>query len=516
MSLQNKSQKKILEQIRAVDESVAHIKFSHITVYKGNFTVRFNMICDKAVSVEVKQKIEKVIDEYVPGSFDGVEVSVRKVVADDSLVVKAVYDYIKDNCRSLAHSVNMGDVSVNSQSDIIIITLKLEDDAIDYFESNGIDDDILNYLGNNFCESFKITYESKGSTPVDKQMLELKLTDSDFKRLIFRTFKVSDVTKLFDNDDNDLAMYIADVKANTGAVALAGEITSIKELKTKKDKPYFVIELYDRTGRITGRLFTNKSNVDKAKKLFVGSQIIIKGEVGSYNGYADLRIKSVNLCRLPLDFVPMEKPSRAPADEYKVIFPEKIDSISQNNFLEEEKQLPDCIKNNVFVVLDIETTGIEIADGNKITEIGAVKIKNGIICEKFGSLLNPGRSIPQEIVSLTGITDEMVKDCPSFEDIASDLFKFCDGAYIVAHNAPFDMGYIKHFSKEQDYVYNNPIIDTVPLAREVLPSLRHHKLNNLTDYFGIELVHHRAWNDAYATAKVFLELIKIKKCLPNV
>ena len=76
MSIQNKTQKKILEQIRAVDESVAHIKFSHITVYKGNFTVRFNMICDKAVSVEVKQKIEKVIDEYVPGSFDGVEVSV--------------------------------------------------------------------------------------------------------------------------------------------------------------------------------------------------------------------------------------------------------------------------------------------------------------------------------------------------------------------------------------------------------------------------------------------------------
>ena len=99
--------------------------------------------------------------------------------------------------------------------------------------------------------------------------------------------------------------------------------------------------------------------------------------------------------------------------------------------------------------------------------------------------------------------------------MVGDFFKFCDGAIIVAQNAQFDMGFVKYYSKPHEYFYNHRVLDTVTIAREMLPKLKNHKLNTLAEHFKIDLIHHRAWNDAYATAKIFIELIKMKKCLPN-
>ena len=175
---------------------------------------------------------------------------------------------------------------------------------------------------------------------------------------------------------------------------------------------------------------------------------------------------------------------------------------------------PECLKGKTFVIIDFETTGT-LPQEDKITEIGAVKMVDGKVIEKFATMVNPERKIPDVVVELTGITDEMVADAPKFEEIAGDLYKFCYGSIIVAHNLPFDYAFLKNMSKPLNYIYSNRGIDTVTFAREVLPQLGHHKLNNICEYFGIELVHHRAYNDAYATAQAFKEMVKLKGELPE-
>ena len=160
---------------------------------------------------------------------------------------------------------------------------------------------------------------------------------------------------------------------------------------------------------------------------------------------------------------------------------------------------------NTTVVFDIETTGFDKVN-DKITEIGAVKIVDGVITERFSTFVNPEIPIPEKITQITGITDDMVRDCKSIEEILPEFTDFCGDAVLVAHNAAFDMGFIKEAAKEpiaQSY------IDTVELARALMPELSAHKLNVVAPALGISLEgHHRAVNDAEATAQVYIEFIR--------
>jgi len=165
--------------------------------------------------------------------------------------------------------------------------------------------------------------------------------------------------------------------------------------------------------------------------------------------------------------------------------------------------------NQPFIVLDIETTGLD-ANNDRITEIGAVKIVGKEIVDYFHTLVNPGIPIPPRIVELTGITDEMVKDAPTIENVLTKFRYFCGDAALVAHNAPFDIGFIKEKAKAIDWEIINPIVDTLTLSRELLTDLKSHKLDLVAKHMGIRLEnHHRAVDDARATAEIFIKLINI-------
>jgi DNA polymerase-3 subunit alpha (Gram-positive type) len=104
----------------------------------------------------------------------------------------------------------------------------------------------------------------------------------------------------------------------------------------------------------------------------------------------------------------------------------------------------------------------------------------------------------------------MVKDSPKIGAIIPDFMKFIDGAILVAHNAEFDLKFIKRFAGGEEYEIKNKVLDTMEIARSCLPQLRHHDLHTIADHFGIVFHHHRALSDAYATAEAFIELMKIK------
>lgn len=166
---------------------------------------------------------------------------------------------------------------------------------------------------------------------------------------------------------------------------------------------------------------------------------------------------------------------------------------------------------DTYVVFDIETTGFSsIAD--RIIEIGAVKVENGRITDKFSTFVNPKRPIPFQITQLTGITDEMVMEYPDIEIILPQFLEFVGDAPLVAHNAGFDVGFIEQNCRYQDIEPHFVSVDTVALARVLLPSLSKYKLDVVAKALNISLEnHHRAVDDAGATAEIFVKFIEMLK-----
>lgn len=165
---------------------------------------------------------------------------------------------------------------------------------------------------------------------------------------------------------------------------------------------------------------------------------------------------------------------------------------------------------DTFVVFDIETTGLS-RETDGITEIGAVKVRGGEIIDRFSTFVNPEKSISAEITKLTGITNEMVADAPPIREILPDFLAFCGDAVLVAHNAGFDTGFIRvNAERKCGIEVKNTVLDTLELSRSLLPHLQKHKLNILCEHLGISLEgHHRAVNDAEATAELFLRFVEM-------
>lgn len=161
------------------------------------------------------------------------------------------------------------------------------------------------------------------------------------------------------------------------------------------------------------------------------------------------------------------------------------------------------------VVFDIETTGFG-AKRDKIIEIGAVKLINGEITDRFSTFVNPGIPIPANIETLTHISDDMVASAPGIEQVLPEFLQFCEGCILVAHNASFDTGFIRAKAAEQQLPYSFTVVDTVGLARVLLPQLGRYKLNIVAKELGISLEgHHRAVNDAEATAGIYQKLLSM-------
>ena len=162
-----------------------------------------------------------------------------------------------------------------------------------------------------------------------------------------------------------------------------------------------------------------------------------------------------------------------------------------------------------YVVFDIETTGFSAAS-DKIIEIGAVRVENGQITDRFSEFVNPQRPIPLRIQKLTNIDDSMVEDAQPIEIVLPRFIDFCRGTVLVAHNADFDTGFIRHNCRLMGLDYDFTHVDTLAAARSFLPGLKNYKLDTVTEALGCVLNgHHRAVNDAEATAAMFIKLIDL-------
>lgn len=503
----------VLNRLRGLAPELANLKIKNITLSKSG-RATFDFICDKAIYADTRDLLINEIREQIPSFFSDLAVNVTKIVADSELVAREIISYLSSGHMSVAHAIKQEDVSYSNVTGIGEFTLTLDSDIYGYFDDNKVLDDIANHLEDCFCGKFIGKLKDTGKIDTDTSILNEKVNSADYETIKCRRFAVNDVVRLWGEEIDSSAVYIADAELVSGNVTFAGKIDAINQKETKKGKPFYILEINDSTGVISGKIFMTKEKEKKMEKINVGSQIIARGELSLFNGMPSFKIDDLSYCELPTDFKPVERESKSVPSQYSVVFPEPIVEVTQSFLFSNEREVESCMLGKTFVVLDIETTGVHYTEGDKITEIGAVRIVDGKIVDKFQTLVNPGIKISQEITTLTGIDDEMVKDAPPFDKVVPDLFRYVDGAYIVAHNIEFDYKFIKFMSKDTGYVFKNEGIDTLAFSREVLKGMKNYKLNTVCGHFGIEFLHHRALSDAHATAKLLLELVAIKKSLP--
>ena len=190
---------------------------------------------------------------------------------------------------------------------------------------------------------------------------------------------------------------------------------------------------------------------------------------------------------------------------------EKIESSWQPGFDEAGLALQDT----TFVIVDLETTGAAPTAGNGITEIGAVKVRGGEVVGEFNTFVNPGIPLPDFITNLTGITDQMLANAPTIRSVFGTFLEFAgphSEVFLVAHNAPFDMGFLKAAAKTAGYQWPKyRVLDTVSLARLLVgyDEVPNYKLGTLAQFFNTEVSpNHRALDDAKATVEVLHGLIE--------
>ena len=237
--------------------------------------------------------------------------------------------------------------------------------------------------------------------------------------------------------------------------------------------------------------------------------IIAVGDVNKgLSGRLTCYIKKLSLAT----FKRVEKIVETPSGRHKqVVFTEPIETKAQSNLFEDKPIYNDNIMNNTFVVFDIETTGLD-PETCEITEIGAVKVVGGVIKERFASFVKPKGKIPKEVQQLTHITDEMVANAPSVEDVLQDFYDFTRGCVISGYNIiGFDMNFIRKAAQKCGLKFDNDLLDTLIVARTSGLRVSNYKLGTVVSALGITLEGaHRAYNDAHATAQVLLALSKKK------
>ena len=235
--------------------------------------------------------------------------------------------------------------------------------------------------------------------------------------------------------------------------------------------------------------------------------------------HGSVRLNLMNKLCLYVDKIalatPIEKEQEEqnmPKIEGNVVEIEKLTALEQDTMFGRAINYNDKISGKTIVVFDIETTGLDPAT-DQIIELGAVKIVDGNIVEKFSTFVKPTKKIPYEVEDLTGISNEMVENAPPIEYVIKEFYDFTRGCTLSGHNIiGFDIKFVRREAENLGLDFDNPIIDTLNEARSKLLKLSKFNLGTVVKYLGLTLEGaHRAWNDAYATAQVLLKLNEVHK-----
>jgi DNA polymerase III epsilon subunit family exonuclease len=272
----------------------------------------------------------------------------------------------------------------------------------------------------------------------------------------------------------------------------------------------FVLE--DFTGEISGVFFPKKGEEDLLEKVAENSTVIVCGDIKDVSLFGiSIRIKSLSFCTLPDEWE--EKIDyKKEKSYYEYVFPEDMVYTDQVGLfsLGGEPEVAPYLKQHDIVVFDFETTGKYPYGGDKIIEIGAVKVINGAITQKFHTLVDPKMHIPEESTLIHHLTDADVAGAITADKALQDFYKFTRGCVLSGYNiVGFDCHFLNIEGKQSRYNFDNPVIDVYPLAQRNVKGIKNYKLGTVSKALGVTLDNaHSALYDTIATAEVLIKLAK--------
>ena len=505
----------ILIEVRSASESFKDAILGGVELDGGKRQVTVKIVTDRAFTPEDERKVHTIIKRHVPPYFD-CKLEITKLTPDCEMVKRKIAEGICALSKPVYSTLSESDIKVEKVQNGFKYSIAVAKPFINL----PLGEQITAYLKKHFCGEF---YGECILSEVNLVELEVEERKDEIEfEIPVRRFKIENFEFLEGDKKREVAVYLSDLNLVTDEVVICGEITDIRERtytnKKGQEKNYFNFTINDTTSSAHFTYFLRQRTADKIRALKVGDSIVCTGTNEVFNGSLRYTANTIDFGSIPKNFVPERRTSKPVPMYYHHVFPQPYTDIEQADFFT-KRIVPESLKGLSFVVFDLETTGLNSspASGNmdKIIEIGAYKIDNGEIIESFSTFVNPAKRLSEEIIKLTGITQEMVDSAPVFEEAMPDFYKFCAGSVLVGHNiAGFDFKFVDYYCSKLGYILDRKIIDTLHLSQELL-YLSNYKLNTVADKFNIAFNHHRAVDDALATAKIFIELIKMKKSLPK-
>lgn len=504
------------------------------------------------ITPEKKEEYDKFLLSLLPKKYSYDIKFIKNYISKERIEQEAS-DYMKKAFPSILYKVK----EIKEDGMNFEINLLIDKISYDHAKEKNLNSEIEKYFKNQYEDyDFKCSFESDIVFKEDEEELLKKnykeeVADFSMKRKI----EVSDIVPIIGSELEPFASYIKDKTAPENDVVLCGKIKSIKpvvikkkpkaenkeessetsenkqeivteekqpESETAEQKPepeikyerkLYKFSLADFTGTMSCVYFSNKETQVQAEKLTTDSVIIVRGnlENDKFSGGLVLSVKDINYCTIPENLEEYieyrkEKPF------YEFVKPEKVVTYKQDDLMSfmNQEEIPVYLKGKTYVCYDFETTGLHYEQGDRIIEIGAVKIEDGKITERFMTYVDPEKPIPAESSAISGIVDSDVAGAPKDYEALQDFYKFTRGAILTGYNIiNFDMIFLLGQGKNSRWNFDNEVEDVYRFAQKYVHGVKNYKLGTIAEKLGVVLDNaHRAVFDALATAEVFLKIAK--------
>ncbi len=525
--------------IKLSDEALLNNLFKELfTDLKIEIKIKYN--CDleeEDVFINYERNLKEVILKKTPSSKSWID-CIRFVLEKDKLTLKVTNQIATSSIKRNGLIAYLQE-KIKNEFSLSLILKEIEEEDFD-------------------CESF-LEEKIKEEQEISKQIVIQSQQDIGSKSSGKGTTKGEKVNNYtFGKNITISSLPINEVTIESGHVAIKGEIFDMETREIRGNRMIVTLYITDNTDSMPAKIFLNEDKIDDfLLNVSVGDSVMLEGDV-NYDPFArmksmmfrslkkvkkDVRLDLAEEKRIELHLHTKmsamdsslnvsEAIKRAKDWGHEAIaitdhgvvqaYPEAMNASEKHDIkviyglegylVDDAKKVVENYdsskKYDTYIVFDIETTGLSpINDG--ITEIGAIKIQDNKVIDKFSQLVNPEKNIPTFITELTGITNDMVKDKPTISKVINEFYDFIGEDVLVAHNAAFDIGFIREKLRLNNLSLNNPVLDTLELARSVFPNLKNHKLDTLAKHLGVSLEnHHRAVDDAQATTEIFVKILE--------
>ncbi len=557
---------------KELEESFSGSKVNEIELNEKSIVLNVELIIKDIISPKIIEDLQNAIKEYVNLPYLEVEIrevyDLENKLTNKQLFMmykSCLIYYLNKDYPYAASRISV----IEPEFDGGILKYSLNELDYNYFENNNIANIISNIIGEKFKIDFPVMINLDVNS-IDMSLASKKIMqiNEEYDKKIIADRKINQKKETTDDDytygipvKKISYTKINNLVGSMKNVQIIGEIVSFTTFDVQSSGHVLKINVTDYKSAISCTAYVKSEQIKEVlSKLKEGKKIIVHGYIG-YDNYAKediIKIKYFKVFEKEKfkDLIDHEEEKRVElhlhtrmSDMSGICSPKDAvsaalsmghrgvaitDNAVVQGFIDANKAVPKdsdfkvifgceinladdlkpIVKNSKgealstsFVVFDLETTGFYPSKDN-ITEIGATKIVDSQIVDAFSTFVNPKMLIPKEVTDITGITDEMVVDAPTIEEVLPKFLDFIGDSVLVAHNSDFDMSFLLRNASKMNVEIENTVLDTLELARVFYTDMKNYKLGTLAKHFKVPLVNaHRAVDDAAATARIFLAML---------